>query len=94
MYGTNHEDEKKTQTSKIDGSNFHTLAREIIGLPSSCTSRPKLSLPTLQENIITILKLWKRKGKEGAYREFLDATDFALVGGDINGDGSFRRHLK
>ncbi|KAL0827647.1 hypothetical protein Bca101_051325 [Brassica carinata] len=30
------------------------------------------------------LKLWKREGKEGAYREFLDATDFALVGGDIN----------
>ncbi|WZZ45912.1 hypothetical protein YC2023_042171 [Brassica napus] len=32
--------------------------------------------------------------KEGAYREFLDATDFSLVGGDINGDGSFRRHLR
>ena len=30
MYGTNHEDEKKTQASKIDGSNFHTLAREIM----------------------------------------------------------------
>ncbi|KAL0659228.1 hypothetical protein Bca4012_079813 [Brassica carinata] len=38
------------------------------------------------------MKLWKQEGKEGAYREFLDATDFALVGGDINGDGSFRRH--
>uniref|UniRef100_A0A0D3DN86 Uncharacterized protein n=1 Tax=Brassica oleracea var. oleracea TaxID=109376 RepID=A0A0D3DN86_BRAOL len=32
--------------------------------------------------------------KKGAYREFLDATDFALVGGDINGDVSFRRHLR
>ena len=39
------------------------------------------------------MKLWKQEGKEGAYREFLDATDFALVGGDINGDCSFRRHL-
>ncbi|WZZ34402.1 hypothetical protein YC2023_017803 [Brassica napus] len=38
------------------------------------------------------MKLWKQEGKEGAYREFLDATDFALVGGDINDDGSFRRH--
>ncbi|CDY64833.1 hypothetical protein Bca4012_006836 [Brassica carinata] len=37
-------------------------------------------------------KLFMRK--EGAYREFLDATDFSLVGGDINGDGSFRRHLR
>ncbi|WZZ90525.1 hypothetical protein YC2023_119104 [Brassica napus] len=39
------------------------------------------------------VKLPKTKDN-GAYREFLDATDFALVGGDINGDGSFRRHLR
>ncbi|KAL0826039.1 hypothetical protein Bca101_049716 [Brassica carinata] len=38
------------------------------------------------------LKLWKREGKEGVYSEFLHATDFALVGGDINGDSSFRCH--
>ncbi|KAF3504467.1 hypothetical protein F2Q69_00040225 [Brassica cretica] len=42
-------------------------------------------------NKLSLLR--SRGGKEGVYREFLDAIDFALVGGDINGDGSFRSHL-
>ncbi|KAF2567079.1 hypothetical protein F2Q68_00027842 [Brassica cretica] len=53
-----------------------------------------LTSPWLEAISTVTVHFAATSGKEGAYREFLDATDFALVGGDINGDGSFRRHLR
>nr|VDC98006.1 unnamed protein product [Brassica oleracea] len=47
-----------------------------------------------RKNPLVYLMIKQFKRKEGAYHEFLDSTDFSLVGGDIDGDGSFRRHLR